>query len=70
MTHILHIDSSLRGETSHSCRMTKEFLEQWKQTYPGDPVIYRDVGRNPVPHVNEHWIAAAFTPPEQHTPTE
>ena len=27
-----------------------------------------DVGRNPVPHVDEPWIAAAFTPPEQRTP--
>jgi FMN-dependent NADH-azoreductase len=26
------------------------------------------VGRNPVPHVDEPWIAAAYTPPEQRTP--
>jgi FMN-dependent NADH-azoreductase len=28
----------------------------------------RDVGRNPVPHVDEPWIAAAYTPPEQRPP--
>ena len=31
-------------------------------------VTYRDIGRTPVPHVTEAWIAAAFTPVEQCTP--
>jgi FMN-dependent NADH-azoreductase len=48
--------------------MTREFVEQWKQTHPHDTVTYRDIGLNPVPHVDEPWIAAAFSPPEQHTP--
>ncbi|GAA6615339.1 FMN-dependent NADH-azoreductase [Scytonema sp. NUACC26] len=68
MAHLLHIDSSPRGERSHSRRMTKEFVEQWKQVHPNDTVTYRDIGRNPVPYVDESWIAAAFTPPEQRTP--
>ncbi|MDZ4872472.1 MAG: FMN-dependent NADH-azoreductase 1 [Chroococcidiopsis cubana SAG 39.79] len=68
MARILHIDSSPRGERSHSRRLTREFVEAWKQTHPDDIVTYRDVGRNPVPHVDEPWIAAAFTPPEQRTP--
>jgi FMN-dependent NADH-azoreductase len=68
MAHLLHIDSSPRGERSHSRRMTREFVEQWKQAHPGDTVTYRDIGRNPVPHVDEPWIAAAFTSPEQRTP--
>ena len=68
MAHLLHIDSSPRGERSHSRRMTREFVEQWKQAHPSDTVTYRDVGRNPVPHVDELWIAAAYTPPEQRTP--
>jgi FMN-dependent NADH-azoreductase len=68
MAHLLHIDSSPRGERSHSRRMTREFVAQWKQAHPGDTVTYRDIGRNPVPHVDELWIAAAFSSPEQHTP--
>ncbi|GFE70230.1 FMN-dependent NADH-azoreductase [Chroococcus sp. FPU101] len=68
MAHLLHIDSSPRGERSHSRRLTREFVELWKQTHPNDLVTYRDLGRNPVPHVDEPWIAAAFTPPEQRTP--
>ncbi|MGL4617619.1 FMN-dependent NADH-azoreductase [Chroococcidiopsis sp.] len=68
MARILHVDSSPRGERSHSRRFTREFVEAWKQHHPDDIVTYRDVGRNPVPHVDEPWIAAAFTPPEQRTP--
>ncbi|MGL6337889.1 MAG: FMN-dependent NADH-azoreductase [Waterburya sp.] len=68
MTHLLHIDSSPRGERSHSRRMTREFVEQWKQAYPSDLITYRDIGRNPIPHIDEPWIAAAFSSPEQYTP--
>ncbi|KAF3884563.1 MULTISPECIES: FMN-dependent NADH-azoreductase [Nostocales] len=68
MAHLLHIDSSPRGERSHSRKLTREFVEAWKQAHPGDTVNYRDVGCNPVPHVDEQWIVAAHTPPEQRTP--
>jgi FMN-dependent NADH-azoreductase len=68
MAHLLHIDASPRGERSHSRRITREFVEQWKQAHPSDTVTYRDIGRNPIPHVDEPWIAAAFSSPEQHTP--
>ncbi|KAB8331581.1 FMN-dependent NADH-azoreductase [Scytonema tolypothrichoides VB-61278] len=67
MTRLLHIDASPRGERSHSRKLTKEFVEAWKQAHPTDIVISRDVGRNPVPHVDEPWIAAAFTPPSKRT---
>lgn len=68
MANLLHIDSSPRGDRSHSRRLTKEFVETWQQTYPDDIVTYRDVGRHPVPHIDEPWIAAAYTPTEQRTP--
>jgi len=68
MTRLLHLDSSPRGERSHSRRLTREFVAGWKQAHSADVVTYRDIGRNPVPHVNEAWIAAAYTPPEERTP--
>lgn len=68
MAHLLHIDASPRGERSHSRRMTREFVQQWQQYHPRDTIAYRDVGRNPIPHVDEAWIAAAFSFPEQYTP--
>lgn len=64
MATLLHIDSSPRGEPSVSRRFTRRFVSLWKDGHPEDRVIYRDLGRHPVPHVSEAWIAAAFTPPD------
>jgi FMN-dependent NADH-azoreductase len=68
MAHILHIDSSPRGDRSFSRKLSYEFVTSWKTAHPGDTLTYRDLGHNPVPHVDESWIAAAFTPPQTRTP--
>lgn len=68
MAHLLHIDASPRGERSHSRRLTRECVEGWKQIHPADVMTYRDVGRHPVPHLDELWIASGYTPPNQRTP--
>lgn len=68
MANLLHLDASPRNQRSHSRKLSGEFVEAWKHSYPNDIVTYRDVGQNPVPHVDEAWIAAAYTPPEQLTP--
>jgi FMN-dependent NADH-azoreductase len=68
VVNILHIDSSPRGERSHSRELSKEFVSGWKAAHPEDAIAYRDLGHHPVPHVDEAWIAAAFSPPETHTP--
>jgi len=65
MGHILHIDSSPRSARSHSRALSKEFIIGWKAANPDDTVTYRDLGHYPVPHVDEKWVAAAFTPPEE-----
>jgi FMN-dependent NADH-azoreductase len=66
MAHILHLDSSPRGERSLSRQLSREFIEGWKRLHPADSVAYRDVGHSPVPHVTEAWVVGAFTPPETH----
>jgi FMN-dependent NADH-azoreductase len=68
MAHILHIDCSPRAERSHSRTLSKEFITAWKAAYPSDTVSYRDLGHHPVPHVDEAWIAAAFTPEAARSP--
>ncbi|QDV47162.1 FMN-dependent NADH-azoreductase 1 [Stieleria neptunia] len=65
MNHLLHIDSSPRFDRSHTRRLTAEFAERWKRTHPDGTVTYRDIGRDPLPHVTQEWIAAAFTPANQ-----
>lgn len=68
MAHLLQIDASPRGERSQSRRLTREFVEQWQQTHAADSLTYRDIGRIPIPHVDELWIAAAYRPASQRSP--
>lgn len=68
MERILHLDFSPRGERSHSRRLTREFVEQQLAAHPAATVTYRDLGRAPVPPVDEPWIAAAYTPEAGRTP--
>ncbi|NJL11235.1 MAG: hypothetical protein HC908_16705 [Calothrix sp. SM1_7_51] len=67
MARLLHLDASPRSDRSHSGRIIREFVETCQQFHPNDTVTYRDIGHNPIPHVDEPWIAAAFTAPEQRT---
>lgn len=70
MTHILHLDASPRGDRSVSRALSKEFIANWKSTHPSDTVAYRDLGHHPVPLVDEPWIAAAYSAPDQYTPEQ
>ncbi len=68
MTTILHINSSARiSDRSHTRKLGKTFLKQWKIHEPAVKVIDRDVGKNPISPVDQDWIIAAFTDPEQRT---
>ena len=66
--NILHIDSSPRGERSHSRQLTLAFVQELKADRPDATIVYHDLGRNPVPPVDETWIAAAYSDPATHTP--
>lgn len=68
MPNLLHIDSSPRGERSHSRSISGEFAAAWQAANPDGTVTYRDLGHAPVPHVTETWIAGAFSAPDTHTP--
>ncbi|MGE9295576.1 MAG: FMN-dependent NADH-azoreductase [Puniceicoccales bacterium] len=68
METLLVINSSGRRTRSITRRLTDSFTEQWTAQRPGSVVIQRDIGVAPPPPVNEMWISAAFSQPEQHTP--
>jgi FMN-dependent NADH-azoreductase len=68
MTRLLHLDSSPRGERSHSRHLSGLFVNAFKAVHPDLEVVYRDLGHNPVPHVDETWIAGAYLPPENQSP--
>ena len=65
---LLHIDASAQlEERSHTRKLTSSFVERWMSQRPQDRVIRRDIGRSPVPAIDQNWITAAFTMPEERT---
>ncbi|WP_439889269.1 FMN-dependent NADH-azoreductase [Pseudomonas sp. MBLB4123] len=62
MSRVLAVHGSPRGERSHSRRLTEVFLEAWSAAHPEGELTRREVGRAPIPHVGEPFVAAAFHP--------
>lgn len=65
MTRILHLDASPRGDRSLSRSLAAQFAEARRAHHPDDTITYRDLGREPVPHVTEAWVEGAYTPEDQ-----
>ncbi|MCG8391590.1 MAG: NAD(P)H-dependent oxidoreductase [Pseudomonadales bacterium] len=75
MTRLLQLDASARpglaGTDEHgslSRRLTHRFATAWQARQPDAVVTRRDVGSTPPAFIDQRWIAAAFTPPEQQQP--
>jgi FMN-dependent NADH-azoreductase len=67
MSHLLHIDSSIRVEGSVTRALSARAACAWRAAHPGGTVTYRDLGANPIPHLDTHGGLARSIPPEQHT---
>jgi FMN-dependent NADH-azoreductase len=70
MSHLLHIDSSIRGEHSVSRRLTARAAAAWQAAHPGGTITHRDLGKTPLPHLDEAGGMARMTPLDQHTPEQ
>ncbi|GGO05901.1 FMN-dependent NADH-azoreductase [Microbispora rosea subsp. aerata] len=70
MPHLLHIDASIQGERSVSRKLTARAVSAWRAAHPGGTVTYRDLGRAPLPHLDEETGLARGIPREQHTPAQ
>ena len=69
-TNVLHINSSARtSERSLTRALGATFLRALRELEPGIKVVSRDVGAEPVPPIDENWIAAAFTEPGERSQT-
>ena len=58
MPHLLHLDSSADVERSRSRAITATFAAAWREHGPGYSVSYRDLHRDPLPHLADaalHW---------------
>ena len=70
MTHVLHLDSSPLGSSSHSRTISGELVAAMKAAHPDLTVTYRDLGHQDVPYVTEAFIGAMYTPAEARTPEQ
>ncbi|MFE0510656.1 FMN-dependent NADH-azoreductase [Streptomyces sp. NPDC058964] len=64
MPHLLHIDSSARGEGSASRRLSAEYVRVWRDRNPHGTVTYRDLAVDIPDFVSPEWITGVFGPAE------
>ena len=70
MAHLLHIDSSVRGDQSVSRRLTARAAERWRAANPGGTVTYRDLAVDPIPHLDGETGTARLVPAEARIPPQ
>jgi FMN-dependent NADH-azoreductase len=66
MNTILHLRSSIFGEGGQSSRLASEFVAQ----FPRARVIARDLGRDPLPHLDAGRFGAFLAKPDVRTPQQ
>jgi FMN-dependent NADH-azoreductase len=62
MKKLLIINSSARLLHSHSRKLAEVFAQRWKNKHVNPIITSRELGNTNVPHIDENWISAAFTP--------
>ena len=70
MSHLLHIDSSLRTEGSRSRKLSAYYAERWQARHPDGTVTYRDLAADPIPHLDHVAFSAGFIAPADRTPEQ
>ncbi|RFM31093.1 FMN-dependent NADH-azoreductase [Chitinophaga silvisoli] len=69
MKRILHLISSLQGNTSYSTKLSKAIVEKVIEKYPGSTVEEVNLVEQEIPHLNPTVLQSMFTPGEQLTPS-
>ena len=65
MTTVLKIDSSLYSKAGQSSQLAAQFIDALAERQPGLRVIERDLGHEPVPHLDAARFQAFLTKPEE-----
>ena len=58
MTNVLIIDSAATGAASVSRKLTREAAETLQSRDPAVRIVHRDIGSEPIPHLNERTVPA------------
>lgn len=67
---ILHIDASSRHEGSLSRKLSRQVVDKLLGANPQARLLTRDLAATNLPFVDEAWVGANFTPPEDRTPAQ
>jgi FMN-dependent NADH-azoreductase len=70
MSNLLHIDSSIHVQGSVTRELTHRAAAMWRTANPGGSVTYRDLGAEPVPHLDTSGGLARHVPPIEHNPDQ
>ena len=65
MKTLLHINSSLFSGAGQSSQLAQQFVAGWQAAHPGATIITRDIGSDPVPHLDAERFGALISAPEQ-----
>ena len=65
--NILYVASSSRGSASYSNRVATDVLTELRSHNPGAKVTVRDLGREPLPHIDDDFVAATRGPAASQT---
>jgi FMN-dependent NADH-azoreductase len=68
--NILQINSSARGDASHSTRLANRIVERLRESAPDAKLKVRDLNAMPHPVLDAHALGALFTPADQRTPEQ
>src|SRR5271156_2860415 len=70
MKSILLIQSSPSGTPSYSNLIAYQLIEDLKAAYPAAKVVIRDVSKESLPHVKEHFVSGRGLPLEKRSQAE
>lgn len=70
MTHLLHLDSSIRTEGSRSRQLSAHYAARWQARFPSGTVTYRDLAADPVPHLDLAALSAGAVEADRRTPEQ
>jgi FMN-dependent NADH-azoreductase len=65
--NVLYVASSSRGSASYSNRVATDVLGELRNRNPGAKVTVRDLAREPLPHIDDDFVAATRGPAASQT---
>ena len=70
MTTLLQINTSLNAHQGNSSQLADRFVATWKASHADGNVVVRDVGAEPIPHLDADRFGAFLAKPEDRTPAQ